>query len=279
LSGIHRLLRQGRILVDGKGAKADTRVKAGSVISVPATVPLPAPVPAPLPALALAIIFESADLIIINKPKGLAVHGERSLDTRVRGYVAGKIPPSLSFRPGPLHRLDQPTSGLIVFSKTLEGARQFSMLVRERRLVKRYLAIVDGCVEGACLWEDRLSRDESLRKTFAASGNDESQSATTRIVPLAATPALSLIGAEIITGRTHHIRAQAALHAHPLSGDRKYGGSFQAGGLLLHACTLELPPDVRIGIPHTVHAPLPEAFRRRIQELFGNETLNSLSGV
>jgi 23S rRNA pseudouridine955/2504/2580 synthase len=211
--------------------------------------------------------------LALNKPAGLAVHGPASLETMVRTYLAKRLPPSLSFRPGPMHRLDTPTSGIILFSTTLKGAQYFSALIRERQVKKQYLALVDGNLRAPTRWEDMLIRDRSAGKTRVAEEQDgAAQDAETAVFPLAAASGYSLILAAIHTGRTHQIRAQAAFHGHPLAGDRKYGGSFQPGGLLLHAYTLEFPAagDTKgLGLPEILKAPLPDAFRMRIGELFG----------
>jgi 23S rRNA pseudouridine955/2504/2580 synthase len=271
LSGIYRLLRKGQILVDGKPAHTGDRIKTGARVDIGVKCHLQrdAVTSAANGIMRhLPIILETSDLLILNKPKGLAVHGEDSLETQVRLYLADKIPPSLSFKPGPLHRLDQPTSGIIVFSKSLTGAHLFTALMKEKRLVKRYLALVDGCIGDSCFWEDTLVRDKSLHKTFPADTKPSdfaiSAIAQTYIVPLAAVPPYTLISAEIRTGRTHQIRAQAALHNHPLAGDRKYGGSFQTGGFLLHAYSLEFPKNY--GLPDTLYAPLPRDFQKRIEQ-------------
>jgi 23S rRNA pseudouridine955/2504/2580 synthase len=217
------------------------------------------------------ILREGEGLLFINKRAGLAVHGPGSLETLVRAYLAPKLPPSLAFRPGPLHRLDRPTSGVVTFGAALEGARRFSALIRERRVLKRYLALVDGRVPGPLTWEDGLYRDRERRKTLAsAEGGGEGKRALTRVFPLGTRGEYSLVLLEIDTGRTHQIRAQAALHGHPLAGDRKYGGSFLEGGLLLHALSLEFPG--REG-PDRISAPLPGPFSLKAGELFGREFL------
>jgi 23S rRNA pseudouridine955/2504/2580 synthase len=233
----------------------------------------------------LYILREGSGLLIMNKPAGLAVHGSirrgvnrdgpACLDDQIRAYLRDKLPPSLSFRPGPLHRLDQVSSGIIVFSKSLAGARAFSALMRERRLRKTYLALTDGIIEGEEIWEESLVRDTVRGKTLAVTGEQAgAKSARTQVFPLAVHPPYSLIALEIETGRTHQIRSQAAFHGHPLTGDRKYGGSFQRGGLLLHALSLSFPdegfpPELEELRGKTVGAPLPEPFLRRIREIFG----------
>jgi 23S rRNA pseudouridine955/2504/2580 synthase len=221
----------------------------------------------------LAPLWEGAGLLILNKPVGLAVHGPDSLETQVQAYLAPKLAPSLSFKPGPLHRLDKPTSGIIVFSASLAGAQSFSALLRSRSIRKTYLALLDGILDRDETWEDTLVRDKEQGQSFIADpGDDDAKEARTRMYPLARTSELTLARLEIDTGRTHQIRAQAAAHGHPLAGDRKYGGSEQRGGFLLHAWMLELPPQTEPalpGMPRRLLAPLPEKFRQRIRELFG----------
>jgi 23S rRNA pseudouridine955/2504/2580 synthase len=218
---------------------------------------------------------------VFNKPPGLATHGEDSLDTLVKAWLGGKLPPSLSFKPGPLHRLDKPTSGAVAFSETIEGARLFSRLLRERKAVKTYLAIVEGRMTGEAVWQDELARDSNAGKTFAAGKTGASlagaKNALTAVTALASNGSHTLIEARIVTGRTHQIRAQAAAHGYPLAGDRKYGGQFAGGkrfpgGFFLHAWKLDLGCHIA-GFPQPLIAPLPAPFQSRITALFGEELL------
>jgi 23S rRNA pseudouridine955/2504/2580 synthase len=218
---------------------------------------------------------------VFNKPPGLATHGGDSPDTLVRAWLGGKLPPSLSFKPGPLHRLDKPTSGAVAFSETIEGARLFSRLLRERKAAKTYLAIVEGRMAGEAVWQDALARDSHAGKTFAADRAGAKftagKNALTAVTALASNGSHTLIEARIVTGRTHQIRAQAAAHGHPLAGDRKYGGKFAEGkrfpgGFFLHAWKLDLGGHVA-GFPHPLIAPLPTPFQSHISTLFGAITL------
>jgi 23S rRNA pseudouridine955/2504/2580 synthase len=277
LSRLHHLLRKGRVLVDGVPGKAADRVRRGAVIQAPlGEGRLMGPSATGAHKGRVAPLWEGGGLLVLNKPGGVAVHGPDSLESRVQAYLAGTLPPSLSFKPGPLHRLDTPTSGIVVFSTSLAGARSFSALLRSRRIRKTYLALLDGPLEGDETWVDALVRDRERGKSFTAeAGDDDAREARTRVYPLARTGAdrgVTLARLEIDTGRTHQIRAQAAAHGHPLAGDRKYGGSEQRGGFLLHAWMLELPeqPEQTLpGIPRRLAAPLPDNFRKRIRELFG----------
>jgi 23S rRNA pseudouridine955/2504/2580 synthase len=228
------------------------------------------------------VIWQGAGLLALNKPPGLAVHGPASLDEMVRAWLADKLPPSLSFRPGPLHRLDRPTSGLIVFSASLEGARRFSSLLRRGGIRKRYLALAEGRVTRAEVWRDDLVRSGSAKKTFTlgpdgASFPAKPKAALTGVTPLAATARYTLLLAEISTGRTHQIRAQAAARGHPLAGDLKYGGHAldgakrRGGGFFLHAWQLLLRDTEADGefLPPVLAAPPPPDFLEIIDSLFG----------
>jgi len=264
---IHRLLRQGKVLVNGKSAKAGDRVDSGAKVSIPLKdAPKQAKTSRPLPP--PEIIWQGLGLIAVNKPKALAVHGDDSLDSngsldcQVRSFLAEKLPHSLSFKPGPLHRLDKPSSGIVIFSTGLEGARLFSSLMRERKVRKTYLAIVEGKIDKEEIWEDFLERNSEKKKTFVSDSKDGKE-AVTKIIPLAREENYSLVMAEIATGRTHQIRAQAASHGHPLAGDRKYGGRNFDDGFFLHAWKIEFSDN-------KITAPLPQKFKDKIKALFSN---------
>ena len=113
------------------------------------------------------IVFESDDLLAINKKKGQLVHGEKgSLEEMVRHYLKNRIPSSLSFQPGPLHRLDRNTSGLIYFSKSINGAREFSEELQNKNFIKYYITLLDGTLKIKDIWVDNLHRDKGRKKTF-----------------------------------------------------------------------------------------------------------------
>ncbi|MDR3019509.1 MAG: RluA family pseudouridine synthase [Treponema sp.] len=275
---LHRLLRQGKVFVNGKPVKAQSRLDSGVKISIPSLkneniAPLSAPLSAPLADSYETtinipqIIWQGEGLIAFYKPSGLAVHGDNSLDTQVRILLSGKLPPSLSFTPGPLHRLDKPSSGIVVFSTSIDGARTFSSLMRERKIKKTYLAIMEGNVEKEEIWEDALVRDKEKKTTFVSQQDSAGKTAVTKIIPLATANGLTFAQVEITTGRTHQIRAQAAFHGHPLLGDQKYGSTVKhgkagrAGSFFLHAWKLEFLDTI-------IEAPLPQAFSEKIKQLF-----------
>jgi len=298
LALIHRLLRRGQVLVNGKPAKAQDRIERGAVILIPvlkeskksavdfhgerknSNTKVPRSPSRILPS-AAAPIWQDAGLIAFNKPAGLAVHGRDSLDTIVRAFLSDKLPPSLSFTPGPLHRLDKPSSGIVVFSASLEGARLFTSLMKDHKIKKTYLAIAEGIVSKEDIWEDKLIRDREKKKTFT-SCDPCAKTAITKISPLASNSGCSLIQAEIVTGRTHQIRAQAKAHGHPLLGDIKYSEqrvnssereskrNNYIAGFYLHAWKLEFSG-------YKIEAPPPEAFKKKVIEIFGDKHLPRIS--
>ncbi|GBU26725.1 pseudouridine synthase [Treponema sp. R8-4-B8] len=274
LSLIHRLLRLKKVLVNGKPGKANDRLERGVKISIPSleNTQTRAPKIRQLPK--PEILWQGLGLIAVNKPAGLAVHGDNSLDDMVRFFLADKLPPSLSFKPGPLHRLDKPSSGIVVFSTSIEGAHLFSSLLRERKVRKTYLAVVEGTVKSEEIWQDSLFRDKEKKKTFVSLDNSGGgKNAVTKVTPLASDGNYTLIKAQIATGRTHQIRAQAAFHGHPLAGDKKYGGKMfgKKSGFFLHAWKLEFL-EYAITAPYGKNQ-LPESAASNLQI-----TLNALCG-
>jgi 23S rRNA pseudouridine955/2504/2580 synthase len=267
LSAVHKALREGDIRLNGAKAGPEARVAEGDTIAVwDALVTEPPRERAVPPVPPEWVLHLGDDLAVLNKPAGLVTHRgdgrstDPALDERVRAWLPSS---GLAFRPGPLHRLDRETSGIVVFSRTLAGAHAFSQALRERQVSKTYLAVLTGTLEQTVRLSAALRRNNNSRTTLADEGGQESD---TTLVPLAWSPGLTLAQVELGTGRTHQIRAHAQLAGHPLAGDRKYGGGAAPDGLdvpfLLHAwklaCAL-LPP---------VSAPLPAARARWLEIKF-----------
>jgi len=273
LSSVYRLIRKGLVRIDGKRSSPESPVPQGSHIWIArlpeleaARVP-PRPEPPVSPALAMPeILCECEDLLAINKPVGIAVHGPDGLDTVIPQSKAARD--SLSFRSGPLHRLDRGTSGILVFSKTLRGAHWFSQRIAARECEKLYLGIVAGRLDGRTEWYDETG-DGKPMITFAD--------------PLAASvsgPTRTLALFRIVTGRKHQIRFQCAKHRLPLEGDTRYNPSAAPtdGGYCLHAWKLSFGPEERPeGLPESILAEPPQRFAARISALFGKSALARLA--
>ncbi len=283
LSAIHRALRKGEIRVNGQKRAPDYRCRQGERIEgkilisgeVKSTLsnadPTTTHVEASNP---LWIVHEDDSLLFLNKPLGQLVHGStRSLEASVRSYLEGKLPPSVSFVPGPLHRLDRNTSGLLCFSKSLEGAIRFSTALREGKIGKTYIALLEGRLEGRHRWDDMLLRSDG-RKSQVVDRNGsgyssaKAKAASMDIVPLAVQKNLSLAAIRLHSGRTHQIRVQSAYHGFPLAGDVKYGAGRRAFPYLLHAFRLSFSQTLYSGLPQSLEAPIHKEFLEIIENTF-----------
>ncbi|TVR87005.1 MAG: RNA pseudouridine synthase, partial [Spirochaetaceae bacterium] len=209
-----------------------------------------------------------------------------SLLPQILDYLHSGRTASLSFTPGPVHRLDRNTTGLIVYAKTLLGARTFSQLLHTHALHKRYLALLSGSLDRNETWSDVLRRDYHTHTTHRAEPTSQTEPqlqgppqtsesglpAETMVIPLCGNGSATLAVLEPKTGRTHQIRAQAALHGHPLAGDSKYGAPATSHPYILHAFQLAWEDPN----PERVVAPLPQETAARLTRLFGAQQLDKL---
>ncbi|MEZ5988322.1 MAG: RluA family pseudouridine synthase [Planctomycetota bacterium] len=290
LSAVYKLLRSGRVRVDGAKVGPGARLGAGQELSLamPADElarlgfggPTRRAAPAPAPALPPPeVVYEDDDLCVVVKPAGLAVHEgtghERdSLAARVRARLGDRG--ALRFRPAPAHRLDRDSSGLVAFGKTAAGLRGLAAAFRARDLRKLYLAVVDGRPPARGELGGRFSvREQAGAAEPRLVPDPEGAEARLTFSRLAAAGAHALCEVELGTGRRHQIRAQLAAAGHALAGDLRYGGRAlpeaarrAAGGrrFLLHAWRLELRHPLRDEVL-ALEAPLPEDLRAALAAL------------
>jgi 23S rRNA pseudouridine955/2504/2580 synthase len=273
LGFIYRMIRKGSITLNRRKVAPTHRVSKGDILTVPSSLKMKdLPPLESRPPYSLPILYEDEDFLVLNKPRGITAHGEHSLLPSIIQYLQGKIPTSLTYTPGPLHRLDRNTTGILVFGKSLMGARLFSSALRNGLIEKQYVTILSGILEEPLRWEHVLKRDSRHKRTML--GTDATDESTgkrsigiTEVFPLAHSAVLpsgvTLAVLRIHTGRTHQIRAQASFEGHPLLGDIKYGGKKFRGGYFLHAFRLRMPNRLDL------QAPLPKAFTVTIRTLFG----------
>lgn len=178
------------------------------------------------------IIYEDENIIIINKPRGLLVQKDnthsKSLDVMVLEYLYSKdeYDPTIDFgfTPGPAHRLDRNTSGIVIFGKNIETLQiLFEMLKERKEITKKYVALVKGEILEGGEVKAPLKKDFKTGNVIVDSIKDGAKSAITRYEILKNYSNYTLLQLELITGRTHQIRVHMQYINHPIIGDARYG--------------------------------------------------------
>ncbi|GAB2654908.1 RluA family pseudouridine synthase [Arenimonas aestuarii] len=268
---VYKLVRSGQVRINGKRAKADSRLSGGDEVRIPPVrLAEPGEVRVPpkgmLERLAASIVFEDKALLAINKPSGIATHGGS-------GISFGVIEALRAMRPGePLelvHRLDRDTSGVLVLAKKRSALLELQALMRagedDEGPSKRYLALLVGRVPNGT-----LTVDAPLQKSVLQGGermvrvDPSGKPSVSHVKVLERRGGHSFCEVRIETGRTHQIRVHAAHLGHPVAGDEKYGDreankrlAEQAGlrRLFLHAASIEFALE-KGAKPYLLNAPL-----------------------
>ena len=235
----------------------------------------------------LDIIYEDSDILLINKPAGMlsqpADDKTPSLVEYLTGYLldTGAVTEESlhTFRPSVCNRLDRNTSGLVAAGKSLTGLQELSSLFHDRSLHKFYHCLVNGVIKNEKYIKGYLHKDEKCNKvTVQEFGTPEALPIETRYRPLGNNGKVTLLEVELITGRTHQIRAHLAGTGHPLIGDYKYGlrplndeyrKKYGLKAQLLHAYRLEIPSiEGRLSYlaGREFTAPLPGLFQNILKE-------------
>ena len=272
-SAAQKLIEEGQVLRNGKPGKKNDKLNIGDTVEY--TIPEPKEVDIKPTEMALDIVYEDDDVIVINKPKGLVVHpaaGHQD-DTLVNGllYAMGDDLSGINgeLRPGIVHRIDKDTSGLLAVAKNDFAHNMLASQLKDHTMHRVYELIVCGSFrEDSGTVDAPIGRHPSDRKKMCVTQRN-SKEAVTHWEVVARYRGYTHVRCKLETGRTHQIRVHMAHIGHPILGDMVYGHKKPELGQdsqCLHAGTLcfRHPKD---GRPVMVFAPLPEYFQKVLEKL------------
>lgn len=209
----------------------------------------------------ITVIYEDEHILLLNKPAGVLSQKSEPTDVSVNEWLIGYLLDKQeilaeqlnTFKPSICNRLDRNTSGLMVCGKSLQGSQKMNALIKERKIRKFYRTFVKGQVKEGAYIKGYLKKDEKLNKVFlkeSVENEKEYMPIETAYEPLVCKNGYTYLEVELITGKTHQIRAHLSSMGHPLLGDEKYGNrewnrKFKEVKLpkwqLLHSYSIEFP--------------------------------------
>ena len=272
-SQAQRLIEQGAVTQAGRPVKKNEKLPAGTALEL--EIPEVHETPIAAQDIPLEVCYEDADVIVVNKPKGLVVHpAPGHADGTLVNALLAHCGDSLSGiggekRPGIVHRIDKDTSGLIIAAKNDLAHAALAAQLKDHSLARTYVCIVCGKIKDDSGTIDApIGRHPADRKKMAVTEKN-SRSAVTHWRVLERFPGYTLLECRLETGRTHQIRVHLAWRSHPILGDTVYGHRKPELGMdtqCLHARELTfLHP--RTGERVTVQCELPEYFQELLQKL------------
>ncbi len=273
-SAAQKLLEKGAVTISGRPAKKNEKTAEGMTIEV--ELPDPEPIDVVPQNIPLDVVYEDADVIVINKPVGLVVHpAPGHPDGTLVNALLYHCGDSLSgingqLRPGIVHRIDRDTSGLIIAAKNDKAHVALADQLQDHSLARVYEAVVHGNIrEDEGTVDAPIGRHPIDRKKMAIDRKD-GRRAVTHWTVLGRYPGYTHIQCRLETGRTHQIRVHMASIGHPLVGDPVYGGNRKSlpglVGQCLHARKLRfIHPATQS--PLEVECPLPDWFERVLRQI------------
>ncbi len=273
---VTRLLEKGNILVNGKQVKPSYKVQENDVIEIEEEQPKKIELKAQ--NIPISVLYEDADMLIVNKPKGMVVHpANGNPDGTLVNAVMAICKDSLSgiggeIRPGIVHRLDKNTSGVVMIAKNDKTHIALSNMLKNHEIKKTYIALVRGIIkENEATINMPIARSTSDRKKMAVSRDGKNAVTHFKVLERFNKENVTLLEIKIETGRTHQIRVHLSHIGYPIVGDDVYSnGKNQWGitGQCLHAKAIELKHPIT-GKDIYIEAPLPEYLEEIITKELG----------
>jgi 23S rRNA pseudouridine1911/1915/1917 synthase len=288
-SQIQRLIESGHVTHSRyKKVKANSDIRTGDLITV--ELPEAAPSEAQAENLPLDILFDDADIVVVNKPAGMVVHpaaGNPSgtLVNALLHHVKDLSGIGGEVRPGIVHRLDKGTSGVMVIAKNDDAHKELARQFHDREVEKEYIALAWGLVQQRKRINAAIGRDPRNRTRMSTRAG-RARSAVTRVTWSRDLKGVTLLRVAIATGRTHQIRVHLSAIGHPIVGDALYGGVHRRVPHPLRAVTRLTRPFLhaeRMAFTHPrtnerleFTAPLPADLEAVVAELVPPEQFDSV---
>ncbi|EFH80357.1 RluA family pseudouridine synthase [Ktedonobacter racemifer] len=277
-SGVQQLIADALVLVNGKVSKPGYVLRLKDRVTALRATPASQMKQVTPQNLPLEVVFEDDDLLIVNKAAGMVVHPapgnyEGTLVNALVAHYPELQQDEGDMRPGIIHRLDKDTSGLLMVAKNAQSQAALIEQMKQHKIIKRYLALVEGNVEldqGSI--DAPIGRDTRHRQMMAVTLT-EGRDAVTHFRVLQRFRKHTLVLVQIVTGRTHQIRVHFQAIKHPVAGDQTYGSGHRIPNVklehqFLHAYQLELTHP-RTGESLHIEAPLPPD----LQKVLDNEAI------
>lgn len=268
---VQGLIKEGKVWVDGQGAKSSYRVKTGDVVRV--EIPQLQAVKIEAQDIALPIIYQDEDLVVVDKPKGMVVHPahgnwDQTMVNALLFHIKDLSGINGELRPGIVHRLDKDTSGVMVVAKNDFAHRSLADQIRVHSINREYIALVHGIIkENLGRIDAPIGRSKSDRKKMAViNGGRE---AISDYEVLQRFPNYTLVKVKLLTGRTHQIRVHFSYIKHAVVGDPLYSSArkhFNLESQALHAQLLGLVHP-RSGEYMEFTSPIPQYFQDILNQL------------
>ncbi len=265
-SAVKNLIDEKKIFVNAKNVKAGYKIQNGDVVIVEDI--QRHELSATPQKIALDIVYEDDDLLVINKPQGMVVHPaagnyDGTLVNALTYHIKNLSTVNGNFRPGIVHRLDKDTAGLLIVAKNNKAHIELSNQIQTKECKRHYMAVLEGNLkEDSGEIVTNIARSKKDRKKMAVCNENEGKIAITKFNVVERLKGYTLVHFELKTGRTHQIRVHSKYLGHPVAGDKVYGFKNKEKSL---AGQLLFAYKICFTMPTTkkymeVEVPLPEYF-------------------